>query len=126
MTGRTPGAKPGRPPSARYLRRSTARWSCAFDIFERPRMFIRLASLYSCSFVRPFGRFVPERTPPRRPGEMSLRDKRDDSLASPLRARSLLTVLAAISFARLVGTPCFFWLFLMCSYWRSRFALHAS
>src|SRR5918994_1547380 len=36
-----------------YLRRSTARWSCCLFIFERPAMFMRLASLYSCSFVRP-------------------------------------------------------------------------
>jgi hypothetical protein len=28
-----------------YLRRSTARWSWALFIFERPEMFMRLASL---------------------------------------------------------------------------------
>jgi hypothetical protein len=33
---------------------------------------------------------------------MSVRDERDDSRASPLRARSLLTVRAAISLARFV------------------------
>ena len=49
--------------------------------------------------VRPRGRFVPERSPPRRPDEMSCRDVRDDSFASPLRARSLFTVRAAISLA---------------------------
>ena len=43
------------------------------------------------------------------------------SFASPFRARSLLTVRAAISFARFVERPCFFSLSLMCSYWRSRF-----
>ena len=55
--------------------------------------------------MRPFGRFVPERSPPRRPDDMSRRDVRDDSFASPVRARSLLTVRAAISFARLVERP---------------------
>src|SRR5215207_8360869 len=109
-----------------YFRRSTARWSCCLFIFERPEMFIRLASLYSCSFVRPFGRFVPERRPPRRPDEMSCRDVLDDVRASPERARSLLTVRAAISFALLVEAPCSLALSLMCSYCRSRLLLHAS
>src|ERR1051325_1892755 len=54
---------------------------------------------------------------------MSLRDVRDDSRASPLRARSLFTVRAAISFARLVDSPRSSALSLMCSYWRSRFLL---
>ena len=44
-------------------------------------------------------RFVPERRPPRRPDEMSVRERREDSRASPDRARSLLTVRAAISLA---------------------------
>src|SRR3954469_2747377 len=56
---------------------------------------------------------------------MSLRDVREDSFASPLRARSLLTVRAAISLARFVEAPLFFSLSLMCSYWRSRLLLHA-
>src|SRR5438874_12070397 len=86
---------------------------------------IRLASLYSCSLVRPFGRLVPERRPPRRPDDRSDRDVREDSLASPLRARSLLTVRAAISLARLVEAPRSFALSLTCSYWRSRLSLHA-
>jgi hypothetical protein len=42
-----------------------------------------------------------------------------------LRARSLLTVAAAICFARFVEAPCFLALSLMCSYCRSRFALHS-
>ena len=88
-----------------YFRRSTARWSWALFIFERPAMFIRFASLYSCSLVRPRGRFVPDRCPPRRPEDMSRRDVREDSFASPLRARSLLTVRAAISLARFVEAP---------------------
>src|SRR3954454_9428183 len=56
---------------------------------------------------------------------MSRREVRDDSLASPLRARSLLTVRAAISLAFLVDAPCSFSLSTMCSYCRSRLALHA-
>src|SRR3954462_1811278 len=55
---------------------------------------------------------------------MSRVDERELSFASPFRARSLLTVRAAISFARLVERPCFFSASLMCSYWRSRLALH--
>src|SRR4051812_39562690 len=90
-------------------------------------MFIRLASLYSCSFVRPFGRLVPERRPPRRPDEMSRVDVRDGRLfVSPARARSLLTVRAAISFARFVEAPCFLAPSLTCSYCRSRLLLQAS
>src|SRR5436190_17734500 len=55
---------------------------------------------------------------------MSCVDVREADLASPLRARSLFTVAAAISFARLVERPSFFSESLMCSYCRSRFALH--
>src|ERR671935_271071 len=69
---------------------------------ERPSIPRRRASLYSCSFVRPFGLLVPERSPPRRPDEMSRVDERDAVLDSPLRARSLFTVAAAICFARFV------------------------
>src|SRR3954451_25235916 len=57
---------------------------------------------------------------------MSTRDVRDDSLASPLRARFLLTVRAAISLDFLDERPCSFSLSTMCSYCRSRLALHAS
>ena len=44
-----------------YLRRSTARCNCALFMRERPGTFMRRASSYSCSRVRPFGRLVPER-----------------------------------------------------------------
>jgi hypothetical protein len=43
---------------------------------------------------------------------------------SPWRARSLLTVLAAISSATSSERPARFSLALMWSYWRSRFLLH--
>src|SRR5439155_23280148 len=43
---------------------------------------------------------------------------------SPFFARVLLTVRAAISFARFVERPCFFSLSLMCSYCRSRLSDH--
>src|SRR5438552_326072 len=57
---------------------------------------------------------------------MSCRESRDDSVASPFRARSLLTVRAAISFALRFGVPRPSRLSSMCSYWRSRLALQAS
>src|SRR4051812_4700527 len=53
---------------------------------------------------------------------MSVRDSREDDLASPARARSLLTVRAAISFAFFFGVPRFSRPSSMCSYCRSRFA----
>jgi hypothetical protein len=56
---------------------------------------------------------------------MSRVDERELSRASPLRARSLLTVRAATSFARFVDMPRSFALSLMCSYWRSRLLLQA-
>src|SRR5262245_29701977 len=56
---------------------------------------------------------------------MSRRDVGDDALDSPLRARSLLTVRAAISFARFVDAPRSLALSLMWSYCRSRLLLHA-
>jgi hypothetical protein len=52
---------------------------------------------------------------------MSSFDSRDEVLASPLRARSLLTVRAAISSASSVDDPRSFKESLMCSYWRARF-----
>jgi hypothetical protein len=55
---------------------------------------------------------------------MSCVEEREAVLASPDRARSLFTVLAASSLARFVEAPCAFALSLMCSYWRSRFELH--
>src|SRR3954464_7891119 len=56
---------------------------------------------------------------------MSVRERREDSFASPERARSLLTVRAAISFAFFFGVPRSSRLSSMCSYWRSRFFDHA-
>ena len=70
--------------------------------------------------MRPFGLFVPERNPPRRPDDMSRVDDLDAVRDSPLRARSLLTVAAAICFARFVDDPRFFALDSTCWYWRSR------
>jgi hypothetical protein len=49
----------------------------------------------------------------------------DFVFVSPDSARCLFTVRAAISFARAVERPCFFSESLTCSYWRSRFELHA-
>src|SRR4249919_2885275 len=81
-----------------------------------------LASLYSWSLVRPPGPLC-ERNPPRRPDEMSSVEVRLDSLASPARARSLLTVRAAISSAVSSLSPRSRSPSLMCSYCRSRLLL---
>jgi len=84
--------------------------------------------------------FLRDDVPPPREAEDDLRDEplrpdddRDDEdedeaddFVSPACERCLLTVRAAISFARFVDRPCFFSESLMCSYCRSRFALHAS
>src|SRR5690242_1382637 len=80
------------------------------------------ASLYSCSLVRPCAP-VCDRLPPRCPDETSLIDDRLAVFDSPARARSLFTVRAAISSARLVEPPRFLTLSLMCSYCRSRLGL---
>src|SRR4051812_6214864 len=56
---------------------------------------------------------------------MSSTEERLAVLASPARARSLFTVLAAISSARSSGRPRSSKPSLMCSYWRSRLAFHA-
>src|SRR5262245_26736425 len=105
--------------------RSTARCSSALVILDRPLIRLARASSYSCDFVRPPG---PEweRSPPRRPDEMSVTEARLASRASPERARSLFTVRAAISSAVSSLRPCSFRPCLMCSYCRSRFALQAS
>src|SRR5581483_10261532 len=79
------------------------------------------ASSYSCLYVLPFGLSVPERNPPRRPDDRSLRERRELLRASPERARSLLTVRAAISSARLSEAPLRRSLCLMCSYCRALF-----
>ena len=81
--------------------------------------------------------FLRDELPPEREDDPPERDdeEREDEdddfedepdFVSPFAARSLLTVRAAISFARFVERPCFFSESLMCSYWRSRFELHAS
>src|SRR5436190_23033029 len=59
--------------------------------------------------------------PPRRPDEMSRTEVRDRWRDSPARARSLLTVRAAISSARDSERPCRRSDSLTCSYWRARF-----
>jgi hypothetical protein len=51
-------------------------------------------------------------------------DDVDEDFVSPACARCLLTVRAAISFARFVERPLFFSDSLTCSYCRSRFLLH--
>jgi hypothetical protein len=45
FVGFTRSTVPGRALVMRYFRRSTARWSCALFMCERPSMPIRLASL---------------------------------------------------------------------------------
>src|SRR5262249_46252175 len=102
--------------------RPTACSSWALLIEERPLTFLRRASWYSCSFVRP-AEPERERCPPRRDDEMSLVDVRLACRDSPARARSLFTVHAAISSARPSGRPWARMLFLMSSYWRSRLAV---
>src|SRR6266516_3719840 len=87
-------------------------------------MFLRLASSYNWSRVRPPAPLC-ERCPPRWPDDMSVRDSREDSRASQVRARSLLTVRAAISSATSLDSPRCRALSFTCSYWRSRLALQA-
>jgi hypothetical protein len=68
--------------------------------------------------------FLREAVPPPRE-ELELRDELGDEedFVSPACDRCLLTVRAAISFARFVERPCFCSDSLTCSYCRSRFAL---
>src|SRR5687767_965800 len=94
--------------------------SSALLIAERPLMLRFLASLYSCSLVRPCAP-VCDRLPPRCPEDTSFTEERRAVLDSPWRARSLLTVRAAISSARSVDSPRFLALALMCLYCRFRF-----
>src|SRR4029079_15925365 len=93
----------------------------AFVMLDRPLMLRFLASLCSCSLVRPWAP-VCERLPPRCPDDTSLIDERLAVFDSPARARSLFTVRAAISSARSVETPRRVALALMCWYCRSRLA----
>src|SRR3954451_8602590 len=96
---------------------------------ERPSTPSRCASLYSCSRVLPpFDELEREVDPEREPEERDEPDELDrerDDFASPVCARCLFTVLAAISFARFVERPCFRSLSLTFSYCRSRLLLHA-
>jgi hypothetical protein len=55
--------------------------------------------------VCPFGRFVPERRPPRRDGDAPLVELRERLLDAPDRARFFCTVRAAISFALPADAP---------------------
>ena len=64
----------------------------------------------------PRGPGFPERWPPRRPEEMSRTELREAVFDSPLRARSLFTVRAAISSARASEAPLRRSLSRMCSY----------
>lgn len=91
-------------------------------MLERPLMLRFLASAYNCSLVRPP---APEcdRSPPRLLEEISCIDVLLALRDSPVRARSLFTVLAAISVARFGFSPRCSSLSLMCSYCRSRFGL---
>jgi hypothetical protein len=75
-------------------------------IEARPLMLRRRASEYSCAFVGPPAPLC-ERNPPRLDEEMSSIEDRLAVRASPERARSLLTVRAAISSAVLVLSPRF-------------------
>src|SRR6185436_886110 len=61
----------------------------------------------------------------RRPDDMSCTEDFEAVRDSPLRARSLFTVAAAICLARFVDAPRSFALSLMCSYCRSRLSLQA-
>ena len=88
---------------------------------ERPSIRRRFAWLYSCSLVWPFGRFVPDRWPPRRDGEAPRVELRDLVLDSPERARFFCTVRAAISLAREGDAPRLRALRLILSYCRARF-----
>ena len=103
--------------------RASARCSWSLDMLDRPLMLRLRASAYSCSFVRPAAAPECDRSPPRLPEEMSWVDVLLAVRDSPDRARSLFTVLAAISVARFVLSPRSFALSLMCSYCRSRFGL---
>ncbi len=75
--------------------------------------------------MRPLGRLVPERWPPRFDEGMSRTDERDAVFDWPRWARSLLIVRAAISFARFVDAPCERSESRTCSYFRSCLSVHS-
>ena len=91
------------------------RQPAAADLFirEAPR---RRASWPRCRAdgVRPFG--LSCQSAARRDGPTRCPRRVREACDSPLRARSLLTVRAAISSARPSERPCSFWLFLIFSY----------
>jgi hypothetical protein len=93
-------------------------------IRERPSIPSRFACWYSCSFV--WAPLLDDELPREElERELEVDLPREEPFVSPFCARCLLTVRAAISFARFVERPCFFSLSLTCSYWRSRFPLQA-
>jgi len=67
---------------------------------------------------------VCECKPPRRSGEGPRSELGLAASDSPLRARSLLTVAAAMRSAIASSSPRCSRLSLMCSYWRSRLSVH--
>lgn len=113
------------------------------DIVPRPDVLRAVVEVFLRALVdEDFAReavvvFLRDAVPPPR-DEPALRDEDDadfvfvfdldvddeDDFVSPDCARCLLTVRAAISFARFVERPCFSSESLTCSYCRSRFALH--
>ena len=98
----------------RHRRRSSSRSSCAFDILERPSS--HDPSLLRTAAGRSFHPGRSGNATPRRPEDRSSTDVRLAVRASPDRARSLLTVRAAISSAVSSDRPRSFNPSLMCSY----------
>jgi hypothetical protein len=99
-------------------------------VFLRGVAVLFLRDAVAVAFVFDFGReavlvfFRSDVPPPRDEPELREDDEDDeDDFASPDCDRCLLTVRAAISFARFVERPCFCSDSLTCSYCRSRFAL---
>ena len=109
------------PRDRRHERPPSARWSSALVILERPRIFRSLLPRRAgraCGLADPCGgsgsrRAGRTRCPPS--------TAREDSRASPLRARSLFTVRAAISSAVSSDDPRLASDSLMCSYCLARF-----
>ena len=127
---RAPAARPHRAPSASCCRPPAAAGPCSSSTDPRRR-----ASWPRCRAGRASGRAgrwcqtaglrdAPMTCPASRSASACV-EVRERVRDSPERARSLLTVRAAISFARLVERPWSCSLSLMCSYCRSRLLLHA-
>lgn len=103
--------------------RPRARASCCLFIVDRPSTLRFFASSYSWSLVGPRA-LLWERCPPRWEADSGSRsDARLAVFDSPARARSLLTVRAAISSARRGDSPRLRADSLTCSYCRSLLAL---